>query len=134
MYLVDSNILLEILLSQEHTEETKQFLSHIPPEELHLSDFSLHSIGLILIRRQMHGAFVRFVNDLLVSGGIRLVRLSAEDMQGVANIARKFNLDFDDAYQYVAAEKYGLAIVSFDSDFDRTERKKETPAEVLASR
>jgi hypothetical protein len=53
-------------------------------------------------------------------------------MRSVADRAQRFNLDFDDAYQYVAAEKYGLTIVSFDSDFDRTERKKETPAEVLA--
>ncbi|HOV21970.1 MAG TPA: hypothetical protein P5150_03165 [Candidatus Ratteibacteria bacterium] len=32
----------------------------------------------------------------------------------------KFNLDFDDTYQYVSAEKYGLTLVSFDSDFDST--------------
>ncbi len=44
-----------------------------------------------------------------------------------------FSLDFDDAYQDVAAEKYGLALVSFDSDFDRTARGKKTPAEVLAT-
>lgn len=43
----------------------------------------------------------------------------------------RFNLDFDDAYQYVAAEKYNLTIVSLDSDFDRTERGRRDPAEVL---
>ncbi len=42
----------------------------------------------------------------------------------------KFNLDFDDAYQYVAAEKYTLTLVSFDADFDRTERGKKTPGEI----
>jgi predicted nucleic acid-binding protein len=36
----------------------------------------------------------------------------------------RFNLDFDDAYQYVVAEKYNLTIISFDSDFDRTELKR----------
>lgn len=40
------------------------------------------------------------------------------------------NLDFDDAYQYVAAEKYTLTLVSFDADFDRTERGKKTPGEI----
>ncbi|MBW2083669.1 MAG: hypothetical protein DRH15_04210 [Deltaproteobacteria bacterium] len=34
----------------------------------------------------------------------------------------KFALDFDDAYHYTAAETYELTLVSFDSDFDRTER------------
>ena len=55
-------------------------------------------------------------------------------MQSVADRAQKFSLDFDDAYQYVAAEKYGLAIISFDADFDRTDLERKTPEEVLASR
>jgi len=46
-------------------------------------------------------------------------------------VVKQFNLDFDDAYQYVAAEKHNLAIVSFDSNFDRTERGRKNPAEVL---
>nr|HID14904.1 PIN domain-containing protein [Anaerolineae bacterium] len=45
-----------------------------------------------------------------------------------------FRLDFDDAYQYVAAEEYGLTLVSFDTDFDRTERGRKTPAQVLSAR
>ena len=40
-------------------------------------------------------------------------------------------LDFDDAYHYAAAEKHNLIIVSFDRDFDRTERGRQIPAEVL---
>jgi len=46
-------------------------------------------------------------------------------------IMRKFGLDFDDAYQYVAAERHDLLIVSFDSDFDRTERRRKTPADLI---
>ena len=46
-------------------------------------------------------------------------------------IARKFQIDFDDAYQYVAAAKHGYTIISFDDDFDRTDRGKRTPASVL---
>jgi len=42
----------------------------------------------------------------------------------------EFKLDFDDAYQYIAAEKYDLTIVSFDSDFDRTTRGRKTPSEI----
>jgi hypothetical protein len=44
---------------------------------------------------------------------------------------RGFNLDFDDAYQYVAAEKHDLTLVSFDADFDRTDRGRKTPADIL---
>jgi len=53
------------------------------------------------------------------------------DMQDIVRAARRFDLDFDDAYQYAAAKKYDLIIVSFDSDFDQTERGRQTPAEVL---
>jgi len=40
-------------------------------------------------------------------------------------------LDFDDAYQYAAAEKYILTLVSYDRDFDGTELGRTTPAKVL---
>jgi len=39
----------------------------------------------------------------------------------------RYNLDFDDAYQYITAEKNDLTLVSFDADFDRTERGKKSP-------
>jgi hypothetical protein len=42
-------------------------------------------------------------------------------------------LDFDDAYQYTAAEKHNLILLSFDTDFDRTSRGRKTPAMVQAS-
>ena len=42
-----------------------------------------------------------------------------------------FGLDFDDAYQYVAAELEKAEIVSFDKDFDQTEKGRLTPIQVL---
>ena len=44
---------------------------------------------------------------------------------------KQFKLNFDDAYQYVTAEKYGLTLVSFDTDFDHTEQGRKTPGEIL---
>lgn len=43
----------------------------------------------------------------------------------------RFNLDFDDACQYVAAELFNAVVVSFDGDFDRTDRGRQTPADIL---
>jgi predicted nucleic acid-binding protein len=34
---------------------------------------------------------------------------------------------FDDAYQYVTAEENSLILVSFDRDFDKTTRGRQTP-------
>jgi hypothetical protein len=49
-------------------------------------------------------------------------------------IAKKFRVDFDDAYQYSVARKYQITLVSFDKDFDRTDITRRTPAEIIASR
>jgi len=59
-----------------------------------------------------------------------LLRLGLEDMENVVHASRRFNLDFDDAYHYAAAEKYNLNIISLDSHFDRTDRGRKTPSEI----
>lgn len=48
MYLIDTNIFLEILLNQDKKEICKNFLSE-NFNLLHISDFSIHSIGVILL-------------------------------------------------------------------------------------
>ncbi len=45
MYLIATNIFLEILLKQKRKEKCKKFLN-ANLGQLHISDFSLHSIGL----------------------------------------------------------------------------------------
>ena len=79
----------------------------------------------------MHGLFSKVVNDLLINGGIGILRLGAEDMDKISRISRKFNLDYDDAYQYAVAEKHNLIIVSLDRHFDMTDRGRRTPDEIL---
>jgi len=131
MYLLDTNILLELLLDQEKADEVERFLRRLPSERLCLSEFALYSLGIALLRRRRYDAFLRAVEDLFVIGGMRLVRLGIDDMRNIVQTARKFNLDFDDAYQYVAAEKLNLTLVSFDDDFDRTELGRQTPVQIL---
>lgn len=52
-------------------------------------------------------------------------------MLSLADVAAKFKLDFDDAYQYSVAIRHGLKIVSFDADFDRTPEGRLLPTDVL---
>jgi predicted nucleic acid-binding protein len=131
MYLLDTNILLELLLNQKKADEVERLLLETPQEMLCISEFSLDSIGVALVRRKMPDVFLKAVEDMLLLGGIRLLRLGPEDMQRVIQASRRFKLDYDDAYQYALAEKYNLILVSFDSDFDRTKRGKATPADIL---
>jgi len=131
--LLDANVFLEILLEQERADEARTLLKRTSKHEFFLSDFSLPSIGLLLLRQKRHAAFEQFVKDMLFDAGVTLTGLFPEDMMAVTDAAQRFNLDFDDAYQYVAAAKSGLTLVSLDGDFARTDRGRKTPAEILAT-
>ncbi|HTW90804.1 MAG TPA: PIN domain-containing protein [bacterium] len=132
MLLVDANVWLELLLDQEQAGQVRDFLRAVPLDELAITDFALHSVGVVLARNKRDDLFVRFISDLLADTGVRYVSLDFADLMAVTETRERLPLDFDDAYQYVAAEKHGLTMVSFDADFDRTERGRKTPAEVLA--
>jgi predicted nucleic acid-binding protein len=41
MYLLDTNIILELLLDQDKSDEVERFLRDIPPEQLYLSEVKL---------------------------------------------------------------------------------------------
>lgn len=133
MYLLDTNIWLERLLNQQQSAVVEQFLNQICTQDLHLSDFTLHSIALALTRRKEFEAFLTFVEDVLIEGEVVLLRLQPEDLELVVEALQQQKLDYDDAYQYAIAHKYNLALVSFDADFDRTSRGRQTPAQVLQS-
>jgi predicted nucleic acid-binding protein len=132
MYLIDTNVWLERLLDQERAEEVKRFLDSVSSEQLSITDFSFHSIGVVLNRLNRREGLLRFVQDTFIDGAVRLLRLSPADTQRQVNVIEQLRLDFDDAYQYVVAEQYNLTLVSFDSGFDQTLRGRKTPAEILA--
>ncbi len=131
MYLVDTNIWLERLLDQEKSEEVKKFLHTIPSKKLYITDFSFHSIAIILTRLKKSEILKKFIYDLFIEREVFLVHLTPEDILKVIWVMEEFKLDFDDAYQYVASEKHNLILVSFDSDFDKTEKGRKTPVEIL---
>lgn len=130
MYLADTNIFNEVLLQQEKHEEAKRFLDNVPSERLYITEFSVYSIGILLTRQKRYDHFIRFVKDIVLNPGIRVIRVSGRELEEICNFAKKFNLDFDDAYQYTAAEKFDLTIVSFDKDFDKTARGRKLPGEI----
>jgi predicted nucleic acid-binding protein len=127
MYLVDTNIWLERLLDQGRSVDVGAFLAKTPSDMLFCTDFCYHSIGVILCRLHFPDLFLAFTRDLFSDGGVRLVRLGPDDMDGVVRTMKVYALDFDDAYQYCAAKKNGLSLVSFDADFDRTPEGRMEP-------
>jgi predicted nucleic acid-binding protein len=130
MYLLDTNIFLELLLDQTEAKSVQTLLQETSPADLFISDLAFHSIGIILYQKNAARVFSEFVNDLFGDGGIAVISLETGDMERVRQVADAFGFDFDDAYQYVTAEKFNLVLVSFDTDFDRAERKRVVPADI----
>jgi predicted nucleic acid-binding protein len=131
MNLIDTNIVLELLLEREKAESVRAFFQRIPTSEIVISDFSLHSIGILLLKIKKPEVLRSFIEDLIISGGVHVLSLNPQEILDAVEIANRFHLDFDDAYQYAVAEKYNLEVISFDTDFDRTERGRKTPDEVV---
>lgn len=116
MYLVDTNIFLEILLGQKKKIACKDFLEeHIG--SLNISDFSLHSVGVILFRYGKEDMFQNFLDDVL--SNIEILSLPGGSYHNVVHNKKNLNLDFDDSYQYSVAKNYGLTIVTLDNDFKK---------------
>jgi len=130
-YLVDTNVWLERLLDQEKSEIASRFFDLIPTDELFVSDFSIHSIGVILSRLKKFDVFEKFIEDLFVNGQLELLSLNTIDLLDVITNIQKFKLDFDDSYQFSIAQKYDLTIITFDKDFNVKGIKKNSPDEII---
>jgi len=116
MYLFDTNIFLEILLSQEKSADCKKALTD-NIDCIFISDFSLHSIGVILFRHKKEKVFKNFVTDVLPK--IDIVSLSRESYGKLSELKNEYNLDFDDSYQCKVAKERDLTIITMDKDFER---------------
>jgi predicted nucleic acid-binding protein len=116
MYLVDTNIFLAILLKESTGAVCKQFLSD-NGNQIAFTDYSLHSIGTILFRKNRLDLFTKFVQDFLRY--VPVVTLSRDQYAHLENVNARYGLDFDDAYQYLVAESTGRTLVTMDKHFQQ---------------
>ena len=121
MHLIDTNIFLELLLDQEKAVNCRRFLNK-NSGSIHLSDFTLHSIGVILMRQKKAEIFLRFVADVLPNSIV--FSLPHSRYKNIVGVSNSMKLDFDDAYQYLIALEFNLTIVTLDSDFKRVKDVK----------
>lgn len=118
MILADTNVFLEILLKQKKSDICKAFLNDNAPA-LFVSDFSLHSIGIVLLKCKAIDVFRQFRNDTLPT--ISVLSLPTDAYEFLIDAAQKFALDFDDAYQHAVAKNFSLKIATLDHDFKRVD-------------
>ena len=78
-YLLDTNVWLERLLDQDRADEVKQLLETVPSDRLLITDFSFHSIGLILLRLERSEALLIFTRDLFTDNSVRILALEPDD-------------------------------------------------------
>ncbi len=120
MYLVDSNIFLEIFLDQERAAQAKLFFKDNDTSKFCISDLSFYSIGIILFRNKKNALFDNFLTAIYVSD-VEKISLPAARLNQIKIVSEKFNLDFEDSYQYLVAQEFNLQLVTFDNDFNKTD-------------
>ena len=130
-YLVDTNVWLERLLDQDKSDISAKFFELVSPESILISDFSLHSIGVILFRYKKLKLLETFIEDLFINAKIELLSLDSIDLLKVSVNSKKFKLDFDDSYQLTLAQKFDLTLITFDMDFIAKGLKVKSPDEIM---
>jgi len=79
MYLLDTNIWLEILLEQKNFREAILFFEKIETENIHITEFSVYSIGIILSRYKKIDVYKVFIFDLIYESSVDIIRLKDND-------------------------------------------------------
>lgn len=130
---MDTNVWLERLLDQEKSNVAQKFFDSISPLDIFVSDFAIHSIGVILSKLDKLDILRRFIDDLFINGQIEQLSLDTSDLMNVVANIKSLRLDFDDSYQYTVAQKYDLTIVTFDKDFNIKGVKRNSPDEIIKS-
>lgn len=130
MYLLDTNIWLEIFLDREKANEVLNFLDFIKDSEIYISTFSFFSICIFLSKLQKYDTIIKFINDLF-DNNVELINIGPLEIKYLIEFEKAYNLDFDDAFQYYVAESNGLVLISYDKDFDKTPKGRTTPANIM---
>lgn len=134
MYLIDTNIFLEVLLAQKRKKEAKKFLQYVSNGTLvaYFSRFSLYSIELLLTKLKMLNELATFLIAIKKFKGLRIISTTPTDNLLIVKITKNTSLDFEDALQYYLVKKYNLdGIISFDTDFDNTDINRFEPKDVI---
>ena len=72
---------------------------------------------MLLFRQKRPEVFDRFAADTLPQ--LTILSLSDSGYRQLARANTRYNLDFDDAYQFSVAQENNLAIATQDKDFQR---------------
>lgn len=125
MHLIDSNIFLEILQNQENKEDCKKVQGEIAEEEIHAaaSKYTIHGIEGMLSEEP--DALDKFMTNITSLMTLKIVETTMHQEKQILEIAINSEMDLDEGVQYLVAKKENIEkIISYDTDFDRTDLKR----------
>ncbi len=134
MYLIDTNIFLEVMLARQRKNECKAFLKALKEgiKNAFVTDFSIYSIMIIMASLSKISELKIFLSSLSAYKGITIYRSRLTDMLKAVEISMKRGLDIDDSIQYSSALSLGAkAIVSFDKHFDGLDIPRADPKMIV---
>jgi len=130
MYLIDTNIFLEVLLSQKRKDECESFLTQVKSGKKIgvVTDFTVHSIIGIMGSLNRLNELKTFLTSLTAYKGLRIYSATLADEVNAIEIALNQQLDMDDSIQYSTALALNVeAIISFDKHFDSLKIARKEP-------
>lgn len=131
--LIDTNIILEMAFNQARAGECKKLLNAIDEnafeKDVYITRFALSAIEAMSSKQPPN--FLREFLLLILEEKIKIFDLKVEDDLMINSVHSDLGLDFDDAVQYVAANRLGTWLISFDKDLKNKGLIVKTPAEVL---
>jgi len=134
MYLIDTNIFLEVMLSRDRNEECKKLLRMLEKGELKgiVTDFTIHSIIVLLDRLKKLNTLKYFLQSLTAYKGLYIYTTPLHCEIKAVDIAKETGLDMDDSIQYYAALSIKAeGIISFDKHFDNLKIPRKEPKDLV---
>lgn len=130
-YLIDANIILEVLYKRSRWEESFKLLNRVKEGSIRafILHFTIHGISAVLGRPDLAA---KLLAEILTWRGLTIADLSIREELVACELASKVGLDFDDGLHYYFAKSRSIPIVSFDRDFDNLNVKRVEPNEITA--
>lgn len=136
MFLIDTNIFLEVMLGRPKGQACIQFLNLVKAGSYRaaVTDFSIYSIMIILNASGKLRELKVFLSSLSAYRGLTLYAMSLEDKLAAVEYATERKFDVDDALQYTSAKRLGVeAILSLDRHFDGRDIPRIDPTSSMMS-
>ena len=134
MYLVDTNIFLEILLARLRKDECKKLLSQLRDgkKTAIVTDFTVHSIIVTMDSMNKLTELRTFLTSLTAYKGLHVHHTSITDEAKAIEVAIHNKLDMDDAIQYTTAIATNAeAIITFDKHFNSLRIPRKEPHQII---